>query len=582
MMIRQPIVSVLGHVDHGKTTFLDKIRGTAIADKEAGRITQHIGATEVPVETIYSICGDMLKGRKFKIPGMLFIDTPGHYSFTTLRARGGALADLAVLIVDINEGFKPQTLESINILRRYKTPFVVAANKIDLIDGWIAHPNECFTNTLERQRESVANELEEKLYQIIGKLYDNKFPSERYDRVDDFRRSIAIVPISAKTGEGIQDLLMILIGLAQKFLEERLEVEEGLGEGTILEIKEEKGLGQTIDAIIYNGKIRQGDKIVVGTIDEPIITKVKALLKPKPLDEIRDPTERFRSVKEVGAAAGIKIAAPNLEGVIAGAPLKVVKDNLESVIKSIQTELQLSIETADIGIIIKADAIGSLEALCYELREKGILIKKAEVGDVSRRDVIDASTVSDRLFRAILAFNVKILPDAESALQGSEVALFSSEVIYKLIEQYEEWSERRREELEKERRERITHPGMLKILRGCIFRTSKPAIFGVRVLAGRIKVDQSLMREDGRVIGRIKSIRSVEESFKEANAGQEVAIAMDNVTVGRQIKEEDILYVDIPEGHAKKLSELDLRYDERDVLEKVTEIKRKEKPFWGM
>ncbi|RLF36234.1 MAG: translation initiation factor IF-2, partial [Thermoplasmata archaeon] len=309
--IRQPIVGVLGHVDHGKTTFLDYIRGTTVAAREAGAITQHIGATEVPIDVIYKLCGKLLGRRKFTLPGLLFIDTPGHQAFTTLRKRGGSVADLAVLIVDINEGFKTQTYESLNILKQYKTPFVLALNKIDTITGWRRFEG-AINERLEKQSELARSIFEEKLYDIIGTLYENKFNADLYVNIKDFRRTVAIIPISAKTGEGIDELLMVLVGLAQKFLEENLSVEKGPGKGTVLEVKEEVGLGTTIDSIIYSGVVRKNDTIAVGAKDRPVITKIKALLKPKPLDEIRDPRERFDMVDEVHAACGVKIAAPNL------------------------------------------------------------------------------------------------------------------------------------------------------------------------------------------------------------------------------------------------------------------------------
>ena len=576
-MIRQPIVSVLGHIDHGKTQLLDTIRGTTVIEREAGRITQHIGATEVPIDVIYMICGSLLGRKRFTFPGLLFIDTPGHQAFTTLRARGGALSDLAVLVVDINEGFKPQTVESLNILKRYKTPFVVAANKIDLINGWVSEKKP-FAESYRKQVERARDAVDEKIYEIVGKIYNYGFSSERYDRITDFTKNIAIVPISAKTGEGIQDLLMVLVGLAQRFLEKQLKTEEGPGEGTVLEVKEEKGLGPTVDVIIYNGSVKQGDTVVLGGIDRPIVTKVKALLKPKPLDEIRDPTERFKSVKNVSAASGVKISGKHLEDVIAGAPLKVAVNNADEIIRNIQSECKIVIETEEDGVVVKADAIGSLEGLAFELKNKGIPIKKAEVGDVSRRDVTEASTVSDPLRRAVLGFNIKVLPDVKE----EQAKLFVNNVIYKLLDDYEEWCIKRKVELEKEKREEIVYPGKIKILEGCIFRISRPAIVGVRVLGGRIKIGQELMMNDGKIVGKIKSIRSVEESYKEAISGKEVAIAMNEPTVGRQIKENDVLYVSIPESDVKKLSALELTFDEKEIINEVIEIKRKEKAFWGM
>jgi len=579
MRIRQPIVSVLGHVDHGKTTLLDRIRGTSVAKREAGAITQHIGATEVPIEAIYRICGNLIK-KNFKVPGLLFIDTPGHEAFTTLRARGGALADLAVLVIDINEGIMPQTVESINILKRYRTPFVIAANKIDLIHGWKNCENEPFIFAIGKQKEPVQQMVDEKIYTIVEKLYELGFSAERYDRIADFTQNVAIIPMSAKMGIGIADLLLVLVGLAQKFLEQELRTEEGPGEGTVLEVKEERGLGKTIDVILYSGTIRKGDTIVVGSTDEPIVTKIKAILKPKPMDEMRDPRDRFLSVDEVHAAAGIKIAAPNLEGALAGSPVIVANENLDEAIRRVKKETGIHIETQEEGVIIKADALGSLEALAYELKQENIPIKMADIGDISKRDIVNAQTIGNPLYRVILGFNVRVLPDAEK--EASKVKIFTNNVVYKIIEDYQEWAEEKKRELEAEKRMEITFPGKFKILPEYIFRLSKPAIVGVRVLGGRIRVGQRILREDGKVVGRIKSIRKGDNNVTEAIMGDEVAIAIDGVTIGRQMKAGETYYIDIPEEHGKKLFRMNLKYEDKEVLEEIARIKRKEKPFWGL
>jgi len=582
--VRQPIVSVLGHVDHGKTTLLDYIRGSTVALREAGAITQHIGATEVPIDVIKEMCGELLKGKDFTLPGLLFIDTPGHHAFTTLRRRGGSIADIAILIVDINEGFKPQTYESLMILKQYKTPFVVAVNKIDTITGWRKEKG-ILPERLKKQSELARSIFEEKIYDIIGTLSEHGFSSDLYSNIKDFTRNVAIVPISAKTGEGVPELLMILVGLAQRFLEKHLTIEKGPAKGTVLEVKEERGLGTTIDVIIYSGTLRATDTIAVGTRNEPVITKIKALLKPKPLDEIRDPRERFENVEEVHAACGIKISAPNLEDVIPGSPLRVVTpENKDKIIEEIKEQTELHIELDDDGAVAKADTIGSLEAIVKEAKSRNIKIRKAEVGNVSKRDIIEASATNDPLQRVILAFNVKILPEAEEEMKNHDVEVIREDVIYTLMERYEEWVYKKREEIERAKREAIPRPGMIKFLPGYVFRASKPAIIGVRVLAGRIKPGMKLIKEDGKVVGTIKSIQSEKKSLSEAIQGQEVAISIEGPTVGRQIKEEDILYTDLPEGVVRKLKEMkDLTYDEREVLNKIIEIKRKTVDrFWGL
>jgi len=583
MATRHPIVSVMGHVDHGKSTILDRIRGTKVVAREAGGITQHIGATDVPIGTIYELCDKLIGERKFSVPGLLFIDTPGHYSFVSLRTRGGALADLAVLVIDINEGLKPQTIESINILRKFKTPFVIAANKIDLIPGWRHHEAATCGDTLSQQDPRIVSELDERIYNLSGKIFDKfGFSADRFDRIADFTKTVAIVPISGKFGEGIADLLLVLVGLAQRFLEEELSTEEGPGEGTILEVKEEKGIGTVIDTIVYKGTMRVGDQIVVAGISgKPMVTKIKGLQRPRPLDEIRDPTQRFDRVKEVSAAAGIRVIAQNLQDALAGGTVKVVKDNLDELVAETEQESQIHVELAPEGIIVRGDAIGSLEAFSFEAKASEMPIRKIDIGNVTRKDVVEASHFENPLHQVIFAFSVAVNDDARSESLTLGVRIFENDVMYRLLEEYKAWCDEKTKEIEAAKRLETVYPGKLTILRDHVFRASKPAIVGVRVLAGRIRQGEHLMKEDGRRVGKIKSIRSGEESLKEAIVGNEVAISIDDAVVGRQIDVEDVLLVDIPEGDARELANQELKHDELEVLEQVAVIKRKEKPFWG-
>ncbi len=584
--LRTPIVVVMGHVDHGKTTLLDKIRGTAVAKGEAGLITQHIGATEVPLDVVQDFCGSHF-GKEIEIPGLLFIDTPGHHAFTSMRSRGGSLADLAVLIVDVNEGFQPQTIESLSILKRFKTPFVVAANKMDRIGGWHTTTNAPFAKSLKVQNERVSEILDTRLYELVGELYKYGFDADRYDRITDFTRTVGIVPISAVTGEGVPDLLMILVGLAQRFLKDNLQLTAtGPGVGTILEVKEEKGLGTTLDVILYNGEFFAGDTVIVGTSREPLVTKIRALLKPKPLAEIRS-EERFLPVKHVSAASGVKVSAPKLDNALAGSTIRVVSnpDEVEALSLELKSELDaVRIDTESEGLIIKSDTIGSLEALVGELKARDIHIHYADVGPISRRDVIRAAAINDPLLSAILGFNVDILPDALNEIQKTNVPVFSSDIIYTIIESYERWVEDQKNKMEQERLEAVIRPGAVRILPDCVFRQSKPAVVGVQVIGGIVRTQVNLMREDGANVGVIKGIQAHNENQGSATVGQEVAVSIDGPTVGRQIHEGDILYVNIPEKHAR-IVELELKpklaEDEREVLENFMEIKRKKDPFWG-
>ena len=583
--IRQPIVSILGHVDHGKTTLCDALRGTKVADREAGAITQHIGATEIPLEAIQKICGDLAGGKSFTVPGLFFIDTPGHHSFVTLRARGGSLADMAVLVVDVVEGFRPQTFESLHLLKRFKTPFVVVASKIDRIPGWIPHPETPFIQTLKGQRTDVAAALDAGIYQLVSDLYKEGYPADRYDRITDYRQNVAIVPVSAKRREGLADLLLLLIGIGQRFLEERLLTVDGPAEGTILEVKEERGLGKTLDLILYRGTLTKGASVVVGTRGEPAVGKVRALLQPRPLDEIRDPEEQFQSVRKVLATAGIKVSLTGAEAAVAGGPFLAAgtPEEIEKARARIRLETAVNIQTQEQGVIMKADALGSLEAMAYELDRAQVPVKSARLGEVSRRDIIDSATTQNPLYQALLAFNVGVLPDAEEELlKTPQVRLLRGDILYKILEEYKTWAEERTRVMEEDSRRQIVYPGKVLLLPDHTFRISKPAIVGVRVLAGRIRAGLPLLGGDGRAIGKIKSIRVEERPQDQAIAGAEVAIAVEGATVGRGFGEGDVLYIDVPETHVKELRKVSLTPEELEALDLVCSIHRKEAPFWGM
>jgi len=582
--VRSPIVVVLGHVDVGKTTLLDKIRGTAVTLREPGTMTQHIGASFLPWKTLSRICGPLLKmvRGEIEIPGFLVIDTPGHEAFVNLRKRGGSIADIAILVVDIREGFEAQTYESIEILKARKIPFILVANKIDKIPGWNSKPYTPFIINFKNQNEDVQIRLEELIYRLIEEMNKLGFNCDRYDRVRDFSTTIAIIPISALTGEGIPDLLMVLAGLTQKFLLKSLIVERGPAKGVVLEVKEEIGLGTTVDTIIYEGTIRKGDTIVVGGIEKPIVTKVRAILMPKPLDEIRSPEDRFLQLEEVHAACGIKIVASDLEGAIAGAPVRVVwsHDELEDTINEVAQEvssIKLSREVN--GVIVKADTLGTLEALVDYLERKGIPVRYADIGNVVKRDVIEAQLVKkeDKYRAVILAFNVKVTEEAKIEAKYANIPILQSNIIYRLVEEYQNWYHKTRELDAKIQLSKLILPAKIKILPGYVFRRSNPAIVGIKVISGRLRPGYPLFRaKDGKVIGRIMQIQAHGENVGEAVVGQEVAVSIrGNVIVGRHIKEGDILYSDVPFDHMEKMRSLVdfLTEDEIKLLEEIERIK---------
>lgn len=585
--IRTPIVCVMGHVDHGKTSLLDRIRGSSVVSSEVGAITQHIGATIVPIDAIRMMSGSMDRV-PINIPGLLFIDTPGHHAFTTLRARGGALADMAILVVDINQGFQPQTIEALQILRNCRTPFVIAATKIDRIHGWRVNENESFLSSFAKQNERVKTDVENKTYEIVGKLSELDFSADRFDRVSDFQRNLAIVPVSAHTGEGIPDLLLVMIGLAQRYMGDALKLSvEGPGAGTVLEVKEERGLGTTLDVILYDGTLAIGDEIAVATQGDVIVTKVRSLLKPRPMKEILV-EDRFERVKSVAAASGIKVTAPNLEGVIAGSPFFVIRGNRDEVEARIKKEMtEIHVNLTEEGIVIKADTIGALEALCKELEGKEIGVMRAEVGAVSRLDLIETETLKNPMYRVLLSFNTPILPDAAEMIKNplyTQVKVFEGRVIYQLIDQYIEWKDEQKRLQEKQRFEHVVMPAKIRLLPDCVFRQSNPAVVGVRVLGGKLRSDVNLVKLDGKKVGHLKSMQLRQETIREADAGLEIAISIEGATVGRQVNVGDDLFVDVPERHVKVLEKemiKTLNISTQEILAEFTAMRRKGDPFWG-
>jgi translation initiation factor 5B len=587
--LRTPIVAVLGHVDHGKTSLLDTIRGSAVSEGEAGAITQHIGATAVPLDTISGIAGSLVDPDDFDLPGLLFIDTPGHHSFSTLRSRGGALADIAILVVDVNDGFQPQTKEAIDILKRTGTPFVVAANKIDTTPGWNPQDGEPIQVSYESQSDRARSRLDENLYEIIGQLSDSGFSADLYWRVQDFQGNIGVVPVSAMTGEGVPDLLTVLMGLSQRYMKDQMAIDvDGPGAGTVLEVKEEKGFGTTLDAVMYDGTIREGDEVVVGGTGDPIVTEVRALLQPKPLAEIRT-EKRFERVDAVAAAAGVKIAAPDLAEAMAGAPVRVVRDrDRTAVVADVESELaEIEVETEENGVVVKADTLGSLEAIANALVDAEVPILRAEVGDVAPRDVAVASTAETAEHRVILGFNVDVLANADRELEEGDVRLFHDDVIYQLIEDYEAFVEERQRAQQETVLDKIVRPARFRILDDHVFRQSDPAVVGVEVLSGTLQNNSYVGGFDGNEfdrVGQLSGIQKQGDDVDEARAGERVSVAIDGPTVGRGIDEGDELWVDVPEKHAKILEQEltdEITADELEALQGFLDNHRRRDPFWG-
>lgn len=590
--MRQPIVAVLGHVDSGKTSLLDHIRGTGVQGREAGGITQHIGASFLPDETIKKICGPLyekLSKVEHKIPGILVIDTPGHEVFTNLRARGGSAADIAILVVDVNRGFQPQTNESLKILESRKVPFVVALNKTDMVSGWKKTQTPFISSAIKEQDPSVQTILDEQIYNVVGTLSVLGYQSEAFYRIKDFKSEVAIVPVSARTGVGIPELLAVLVGLTQQYLQKKLEQEEKQTRGIILEVNEEVGLGPTANLILIDGHITKNDSVVVAKRDSVIITKPKAMLLPKPLDEMRDPRDKFKPVNEVQAAAGIKIASPDLDGVLPGSTVYVARTDAEAekFKKAIEAEMKsVFIDNQTNGIILKCDTIGSLEAITEMLRRAQVPISTADIGPVNRRDVMEAKAIKekDRHLGVVLAFNVRVMPDAQEEADNYHIRIFNDNVIYSLIDNYTAWVDEDKLHEEDAIFSEITPVAKFTFLKGYVFRNNDPAVFGIRVDVGTLRQKVQFMNKNGKKIGVIHQLQEDKKTVNSVKAGSEVACSVQGVTIGRQIHEEDVFYTLPPSHEAKQLLKKfthKLSSEEIAALNEIVEIQRKIDPAYA-
>ena len=594
-IIRAPIVCILGHIDHGKTTILDYIRGTVVQQREAAGITQHIGASYFPkgdIKEFLRKSKQEFAEKEINLPGILVVDTPGHAAFLNLRRRGGAVADIAILVIDVTAGTMPITWESVRILKERKTPFVIAANKIDRISSWKSKQDADFLDSYQSQKPHVKDFLDEKILQIIGNFLEEGFKGiDRYDKIKDFTKKIAIVPTSGKTGEGISTLLMILMGLVQQYLTTNLKFSEGSAKGVVLEVKKEKGQGKTMDVLIYDGIIHKGDEFIVGGLEKPIKSKVRALLTPKPLDEIRDPRQKFDSVDVVSAAAGIKILSPNIDDVVAGSPFRGIMDpsEEESIYKEIESEVEsIRIKTDKAGVVLKADTLGSLEALENHFTQNGVKISIADVGPIKKEDIMNANIVKqlDPYSATVLGFNVPILPEANEQAIKDNIRIFTNNVIYRLLEDYIEYAETRKAEDTAKGLSELTLPAKMKMFPDFIFRNSDPAVFGVYVEAGTLYPKVQLITDKGKKVRRVHQIQDKGQTLEKAPKDSEVAISIRGIEIGRDIEKDETLFVNVPESHVRQLMGKfidELSTDQKQALrEFITLMRTHTHPWWGM
>lgn len=562
--LRSPICCILGHVDTGKTKLLDKIRQTNVQGGEAGGITQQIGATYFPIEAIRDKTKTMAKFEKqtFDVPGLLVIDTPGHESFSNLRSRGSSLCNIAILVIDIMHGLEQQTIESIKLLRDRKAPFVVALNKIDRLYDWQSTPNNSFRDSFEQQSKAVKDEFATRLSNIQLALSEQGLNSELYFQNKNISKYVSIVPTSAVTGEGIPDLLWLLLELTQKRMSKQLMYLSHI-EATILEVKVVEGFGTTIDVILSNGYLREGDRIVLCGMNGPIVTNIRALLTPQPLRELRLKSEYVHH-KEVKAALGVKIAANDLEKAVSGSRLLVVgpDDDEEEMMDEVMedlTGLLDSVDTSGKGVVVQASTLGSLEALLDFLKDMKIPVMSIGLGPVYKRDVMKASKMLEKApeFAVMLCFDVKVDKEAELYAEQEGIKIFNADIIYHLFDAFTAYQEKLLEQRRKDFMGDATFPCVLNTIQ--IINKRGPMIIGVDVIEGTlrvgtpicaVKIDPTTKEKQTLLLGRAMSLEINHEPVTEVKKGQTaagVAMRLEDPSSqqpiwGRHVDEKDTLY----------------------------------------
>jgi translation initiation factor 5B len=491
--LRSPICCILGHVDTGKTKLLDKIRSTNVQEGEAGGITQQIGATYFPTEALKKKTEVVNKDQsfEFKVPGLLIIDTPGHESFTNLRSRGSSLCNIAILVVDIMHGLEPQTLESMRLLRDRKTPFIVALNKIDRLYGWSKIDNNGFQESLSFQKKSVQSEFRDRLEKTKLAFAEQGFNSELFYENKSMARNVSLVPTSAHTGEGIPDMLKLLIRLTQERMTNNLMYLSEV-ECTVLEVKVIEGLGTTIDVVLSNGVLHEGDRIVLCGLNGAITTNIRALLTPAEMKELRIKSAYVHN-KEVKAAMGIKIAADGLENAIAGSRLMVVgedddEEDLEEEVMADLAHLLSRISKTGRGVSVQASTLGSLEALLEFLRVSKIPVANISIGPVYKRDVMQCGVMLEKAkeFAVMLCFDVKVDKDARAYADEVGIKIFEANIIYHLFDKFTAHMEELAAQQKEDSKMNAVFPCVLKPV--AVFNKRDPIVIGVDVIEGNLRM----------------------------------------------------------------------------------------------
>eukprot|EP00754_Rhynchopus_humris_P022646 Rhum_TRINITY_DN14798_c28_g1::Rhum_TRINITY_DN14798_c28_g1_i1::g.111109::m.111109/K03243/EIF5B; translation initiation factor 5B len=558
--LRSPICCVLGHVDTGKTKLLDYIRRTNVQTGEAGGITQQIGASFFPAQNLIEKTAQLRKHMKstmeIKVPGLLVIDTPGHEAFANLRGRGSALCDIAILVIDIMHGLEPQTKESIELLKARKCPFVVALNKIDRLYEWKEKKHAPFPITYEQQNPMAKEQFEKRLSAVTLELAECGLNSVLYTKNTNFLKYVSLVPTSAHTGEGVPDLLMLMVQLTQRHMEERLTISANL-KCNLLEVKKIEGHGVTIDVILVDGVLSEGDTIVLCGLNGPIVTQIRALLTPHPMKEIRVKADYLHH-KKIRAAQGIKIAATGMEEAVPGTTVLVCRpdDDIEKLQEEVMADLGSMVRRSqgDHGVCVQASTLGALEALLVFLKECEIPVSTVGVGELHKKDVMRAVGIKEKhpKYAVILCFDVEISKEAKLVSEKEEIRIFTADIIYNLQDKFKAYLKEYAQMLIEKNKSRAVFPVKMHVMKDKeVIRAKNPIVLPILIDDGQLRIGTPLFcwkMVDGKktafTFGKVEGMQRDFKEVKVAKKGEEVAVKIkaEGITFGRQVTEDDEFY----------------------------------------
>jgi len=591
---RSPIVCILGHVDTGKTSLLDKVRKTSVQAGEAGGITQQIGATFFPHDALVESIAKVPRPLDIDVPGLLIIDTPGHESFNNLRQRGSSLCDIAILVVDLMHGLEPQTVESIEILRSRKCPFVVALNKVDRLFQWKPSNDRSIRDALNAQKDSVRSEFEDRWAKVNLQLSEKGINSALYWENKDVRQYVSVIPTSAHTGEGVPDLLFNLVKLSQSMLTQRITYQPEL-QCTVLDVRTVEGLGTTVDVMLINGVLREGDRVMVCTLAGPVVTHIRSLATPHPLRELRVKGD-YLMHKQLRGSMGIKLCAHGLEEAVAGTNLVVLRENetdeeIARIKKDIMKDYNDVVKGFDVqpeGVYVMSSTLGSLEALMVFLKESKIPVSQVAIGEVRLIDVRKASIMLEKKhkeYAVILAFDVKVSQEAQEEADHLGIRIMTADIIYHLFDQFKVYIDgiRNAQRAAALSSNDAVFPCVVQIIPEFVFNKKGQLVFGVQIVDGSLRLGTPLCVADksNLEIGRVISIEKDHKPVEKANRGDLVAIKIDTAnspnpttTYGRHFDHTNKLYSLISRKTIDSLKEFFKEQMKKEDWLLVIELKR--------